>query len=94
MSPYCALRRWAFEERWIIFTPAQQFLSIRPITIGPLGSYFILFSCPLHPKGPSAFRTKEPWGDDLKVKGVTDIFYDGMRPIKQKGGFKVMVTMG
>ena len=30
--------------------------------------YFITFSCPLHPTGPSAFRTKDQWGDDPSVR--------------------------
>ena len=29
--------------------------------------YFIIFSCPLHPNGPSAFRSKDQWGDDPNV---------------------------
>ena len=43
-GPYCVLQRWAFNERWIISTSAQQFQSGRPITIGPSSLYFILFN--------------------------------------------------
>ena len=52
-GPYCVLQRWAYNERWIISISTQQFESGRPITTGPSGLYFILFSCPLHPKGSS-----------------------------------------
>ena len=59
----------------------------------PVRLIFYPLQLPPSPQGSVSFRTKEPWGDDPKVKGVTNIFYDGMRPIRQKGGFKVIVTM-
>ena len=43
-GPYCVLQRWAFNKRWITSTSAHQFQSGRPITAGPSGLYFILFS--------------------------------------------------